>query len=82
MFLRLRFTTVNIRGGGHMRMTEAMADAHAVNPVKGQHTYLCMTERMRVDVRQAMALAEFRQSVTDVSPDRVLHNSGILQEMP
>ena len=52
---------VNICGGGHMRMTEAMADAHAVDPIKEQHARLRVTERMWVDVRQSMTLAEFRQ---------------------
>ena len=35
---------VNVSGGGHMCMSKPMADAHAVNPVKEQHTRLRVTE--------------------------------------
>jgi len=32
--MKLRFMTVNISGGEHMGMTQAMADVHAVYPIK------------------------------------------------
>ena len=59
--------TVNISGGGHMCMTEAMAYAHAVKPIKEQHAHLCMLECMWADVGQAVAFAEVCQPVTDIS---------------
>ena len=56
---------INISGSEHM--PDAMADAHAVNPVKEPHTRLRVAECMRVNMGQAMTLAEFCQPVTDVS---------------
>ena len=50
--MKLRFMAVNISSRGHVRMPEAVADAHAVNPVKEQHTRLRVTERMRIDMRK------------------------------
>lgn len=50
-----------------MGMAETVADAHAVDSVEEQHAGLRMPECVRVDMGQAVTLAESIQPVADIS---------------
>ena len=73
--MKLRFMAVYIRGGGHMGMAEAAADAHTVDSVEEQHAGLRVPECVWVDMGQPMTLAELCQPVADVSGE---HRRSVL----
>lgn len=57
---------MNISGGGHMRMTEAVTDAHTIDSVIEKQSRLHMQECIKVNMGQTATLAEALRPVTDI----------------
>ena len=50
---------IKICGGADLRVSQSIGDGHAVHAVEVQHGGHCVVEGVGIDVRQAVALAEF-----------------------